>query len=424
MARARRKIIKEEELSGFKHFKKLRELLGRLHNHACARDKAHNRTLHYDQYVTLILLHFFNPVSQSLRSISQASTLPKVQKLLGLDRASIGSMSEAARVFDPDLLRGIIGELAADLSPVVDDSRLDDVKKVLTLVDGTILKALPRIASAMWLTNASGNAHHAWRLHAQFELIHHVPVEMELTDAKNSKGSSERQVLADSLKAGRAYVMDRGYVKFKLFNDIVNAGSDYFCRVREDVIEAVVEERVLSADAVAACVKRDAVVKLGTAGAGRPSAQTDHPVRLIEIPITPHAKRGGHKGIDSGPANAGLLRIVTNRLDLPADVIALVYYYRYAIEIFFRFFKQILGCRHLISDCAGGVEIQVYCAMIACLLINIYTGRKTDRRTFEMACYLMSGLASEEDLMKHLNKPDNTGVKLRAKEALWKKLGY
>jgi hypothetical protein len=97
---------------------------------------------------------------------------------------------------------------------------------------------------------------------------------------------------------------------------------------------------------------------------------------------------------------------------------------RWSIELFFRFFKQILGMRHLLSQRARGVEIQVYCAVIACLIIQLQTGRKPDKRTVEVMGYFFMGLASEQEVIDHLNKPDRTGVKLRAKEALWKKLGY
>src|SRR5487761_207992 len=53
----------------------------------------------------------------------------------------------------------------------------------------------------------------------------------------------------------------------------------------------------------------------------------------------------------------------------------------------FRFFKHILGCRHLISHDENGIEIQTYCAIIACLLISLWTGRKPTLRTYEMICY-------------------------------------
>ena len=67
MARKQKPKIKEEDLHGFKHFKLLVPLFERLHGHACQRDRAGNRKLHYDQYASLILLYFFNPIVTSLR---------------------------------------------------------------------------------------------------------------------------------------------------------------------------------------------------------------------------------------------------------------------------------------------------------------------------------------------------------------------
>ncbi|HEX9353576.1 MAG TPA: IS4 family transposase [Streptosporangiaceae bacterium] len=418
--------MREPALCGFKYLKKFLPLLARLRDHACGRDKAGNRTLHYDQYCALILLSFFNPALGSLRALQKASTLPGVRKKLGVERASLGSLSEAARVFDPELLEPIIAELGRQLRPVAHDTRLDEVKAVLTLVDGTLLKALPRIAQAFWKRDKGGKPHHAFRLHVQFDLITNVPVDIELTGPSNSGDSAERSVLARKLEPGRAYVTDRGYVKWKLFNDIRAKGGHYFCRVKEDtLLEEVLEERPLSDAARAAGVTRDVVVaRLGATSKGaKPSAVSDHPVRLIEIPLTPHERRGGHKGRGSGPANHGLLKVATDDLELTAEVIALVYRHRYAIEIFFRFLKQLLGCRHLLSDCPDGIRIQMYCAVIACMLLSLYTHRKPTKRTLEMVQLFFAGWATEADLLAHLSEPDNTGVKLRAKDELWRKLG-
>ena len=119
MAQRRRKEIREKDLSGLKYFKVLGPLLDRLHDDATQRDGAGNRILHFDQYAGLLLLGLFNPIIDSLRGIQQASALAKVQKLLGCERAALGSLSEASRVFDPALLREIIGDLAAQAVPVI-----------------------------------------------------------------------------------------------------------------------------------------------------------------------------------------------------------------------------------------------------------------------------------------------------------------
>ena len=94
------KKIQEKDITGLKYFEKLAPLLERLHDDACERDKAGNRDLHFDQYCLLILLYLFNPVVTSLRGIQQASELDKVQQKLGCSRAALGSLSEAATVFD------------------------------------------------------------------------------------------------------------------------------------------------------------------------------------------------------------------------------------------------------------------------------------------------------------------------------------
>jgi hypothetical protein len=101
MAQKPRRQIREADLGGFRYFKILNPILERLHQDATARDRAGNRQLHFDHYTALLLLYFFNPIVTSLRGIQQASMLDKVQKLLGVARTSLGSLSEAARVFDP-----------------------------------------------------------------------------------------------------------------------------------------------------------------------------------------------------------------------------------------------------------------------------------------------------------------------------------
>jgi hypothetical protein len=46
--------------------------------------------------------------------------------------------------------------------------------------------------------------------------------------------------------------------------------------------------------------------------------------------------------------------------------------------------------------------VQVYCAIIACMLISLWTGRKPTLRTHEMICWYFCGMASEEELLAHL----------------------
>lgn len=400
MAGKKREEVREEDVTGLKYFDKLAPLLARLHDVGCERDRAGNRTLHFDQYCMLVLLFLFNPVVRSLRAIEQASQLRKVQRKLGCQRASLASLSEAKDVFEPERLQEIIAELGNQLQPIARDPRLKDVQHTLMLVDGTLLKGLPVLAQAGMQDLRAAKLEAKVRLHTQFDLQRGVPIRVDVTEGVNRGEADERAVLAQALEKGRCYVEDRGYAKFKLFNDIVHAASSYVCRLRDNSVYQTVEQRPLTEDDVAADVVFDGLVLLGETTKKAAEARPDHPLRLVAIRTTPHEKRGGA----AGPASNGLLLIATNLLDLPAWIIGLIYRYRWTIEVFFRFFKHVLGCRHLLSHDPVGIEIQTYCAIIACMLISLWTGRKPTLRTYEMICHYFTGLAEEDELLAHLAK--------------------
>ena len=397
----RKPKLKDSDITGLKYFRQLLPLLERLHEDGCQRDTAGNRQLHFDQYCSLILLYMFNPIVTSLRGIQQASELKKVQRLLGCSRAALGSLSEAASVFDPDRLKEIIGELADQLQPLGRDERLQEIGRTLLLVDGSLIAALPRLMQASLLKRTTGTGMVKWRLHTHFEVDRYIPTRIDVTPDGGGE-YDERAVLERTMESDRLYVMDRGYAKFVLFNAIVRNNSSYVCRLRDNSAYEVLETKALTAADQKAGVLSDEVVRIGQSG--KVAARPDHTIRLVCIKCNPHTSRGKYGTGSTGPDSDGILRIATNLLDVPAEIIGLIYSQRWTIEIFFRFFKHLLGCRHLLSHSQNGIEIQTYCAIIACLLISLWTNRKPTKRTYEMICYYFCGLASEEELLAHLAK--------------------
>jgi len=385
----KRHKIKEQELQGLKYFKAIAGMLDNLHDAGCYRDKAGNRLLHMDQYMSLLLLYMFNPICTSLRAVQQASELKKVQRKLGCLRASLGSLSESARVFDSDLMQDIVKELGEQLRPISSHAKLDDLTGILTAVDGTLINALPKMTWALWKTEAN-----AIKAHTQFDIQRHVPVKITITEAN----AGEIDVLADNLEAGRIYVKDRGYAALALFQQILDSHSSFVCRVKENTVYECLEEFKLTPDTVAAGIVFDRKVRLGCNDKTR--KQLSVPVRLIAIKCTPHKKR--YKIGRGGPEQGETLLIATDIFDMEADVIALIFKHRWAIEIFFRFFKHVLGCRHLLSYDRNGIELQTYAAIIACMLIALWTGRKPTLRTYEMLCWYFMGMADEEELLAHI----------------------
>ena len=383
----KRQPIRERDLQGFKYFKKFLPLLDRLHDAATARDLAGNRTLHFDQYVALQLIFFFSPIVTSTRGLVDASKLRKVRRQLGVASTSLGSFSEAGSVFDASLLKPIIAELGEQLKPLNHDACLDDLPGRLTVVDGSELAALAKLADRM----IEGRE---IKLHAHFEPLIGVPVEIEVTAAK----ASEIENLKQRLLPRRVYVKDRGYACFTLLQAIHDIESHFVCRVRDNSVYEVIEERCLSPEARAAGVLSDQLVWLGCESK---RGELKQPLRLIKIACKPHRRRGGKTG-RGGPEQGEYLLIATNLLDMPAEVIALIYRNRWTVELFFRFLKHVLGCRHLLSHRKNGIEIQVYCAIIVSMLIALWTGRKPTLRTIEMIRFYFIGWADLDELEAHV----------------------
>ena len=419
------------DVRGLKHLRRLLPLFARLREVGCQRDSAGNRELHFDQYCTLVLLYLFNPLIDSVRCLQHVSGLPGVRKL-GVGRFSMGSFSEAPSVFDPEALKPIIEELAGEARPLALDPRLRDLKHALTLADSTVLEALPRLArAACGATRVhqrrDGSELHAFRLHTQLDLRTFQPLRIDRTGACNAGQLRESAVLRRALEAGRCYVGDTAFAAYGLLDEIIDIGSSFVMRVREDCSYELIEECPLTPEDRQAGIVSNRMVRLG----GTPSRR--HPVRLITVQIPPHLRRtrkaqrphgGNTDKAYKGQRICDKLLIATSLTELPADLTALIYRQRYSVELFFRFFKHLLGMRHLLSRRPQGVDIQVHCAVIACLLINLQTGRKPDKRMMETISWYLMGWMDEQQALEELSRPDNRGVKLRAKAELWKKLGY
>jgi hypothetical protein len=194
------------------------------------------------------------------------------------------------------------------------------------------------------------------------------------------------------VQPGGFYVCDRGYVDYDLFAQWQALPCSFIVRVQNNAAYEVAEERFLSAAARAAGVASDVVLqRLGTSH-HRPCAA--QPLRVVHVTTDKQHQ-------DGTPIE---LVLVTNRLDLDADLIALAYQYRWTVELFFRWFKCILGCRHLLSHSENGVQLQVYMALIASLLISLWVGRTPTKRTYELLCFYLSGWASTQEVITHVER--------------------
>jgi len=353
----------EAEVDGLRYLRLIESQLAQLRGHA-----AHgNREVFLDHLVVAHLLCFFNPQVKGLRSVEDIFNLPGIQARYGAPRLPKSTVADAQAVFDPHLLRPILDSLIEKAGTQPHDARLDAVTQKLLAVDGSFFTVAPRIAWALYNKSAGkgGSSKGHVRAHVQFDIRLGLPVETTLTDGH----AAEWKQLRQTLRADCFYVMDRGFQAYELFADILDVGSDFLVRLRKNACCEIVETQPLTAADQAAGIVSDDVVRIGWRD---DRTATLPPLRRVAVRYT---DRDG---------KAATLNLLTNRLDLPAWMIGLIYQHRWQIELFFRWLKCIANFSHFFSESQAGMTLQIYVTLIGLLLIAIETGAKPSQYDYTL----------------------------------------
>jgi hypothetical protein len=297
------------------------------------------RLLTQNDYLKAFLFAQFNPVIDSMRGLCAASHLPKVQAQVCTRPISLGSFSEAQHVFSSALLEQVFANLLKRDPDVFNAPGSRHAR--LLAIDSTVIRAIPRMDWAEW--RHQGKTQRAVRLHLKFHLLSDEPADVTISEGR----MCEREAFEQMLKPGEIYVGDRNYTRsYKLLQRMDELDCGYIIRLNANAHFEVIEELPLSAADRAAGVTSDRLVRIG----GRNATQHG-PVRLITI----------ERDTLEEP-----LYLLTNRLDpsdYPAELVGEIYRSRWQIEMFFRWFKCVLGRPeqwHWLAESEAGVAIQIY----------------------------------------------------------------
>ena len=337
------------------------------------------RRLGYAPYLGLFLFGLFNCVVESMRQLCAISELERVQQTIGCSKVSLGSFSETQAVLDPDLLKQVFEQLVERMAPAAQvDTRLGHLE--LIAQDGSLWSALPRMAWAEYGVGAKGQAKGV-RLHLRFNILQNCPTDALLSEGKGS----ETEAMRTMLLPGQTNVGDRLYGRsYRLFEQIDQAKAFFVFRLSESAVIHVEQELPLSAAEKEAGILRHAWVHLGATEQLRSMR-----LRLVEV-----RREGQH------------LLLVTNHSieKLSAELVSAVYRRRWSIELFFRWIKCILGTRHFFAESPQGATLQIYLALIASLLLQLFTGQRPNKRVMEFIQYYVAGWATAEELERLIPK--------------------
>lgn len=209
----------------------------------------------------------------------------------------------------------------------------------LVAIDGSLIDSVLSMHWAEYRTNSQKA-----KLHLGFDLNHGIPRKLFLTEGIGA----ERPFVSRIIEPGETGVLDRGYQAHHLFDQWQQDGCHFVCRIKEATHKEIIEQFPVKENSH---VFFDAMVLLGTPNVN----QTKKPIHLVGYNIEGKS-----------------YWVATDRFDLSAEQVALVYKLRWDIESFFAWWKRHLKVYHLFARSKNGLMVQILSGLITYLLLAIY----------------------------------------------------
>lgn len=251
-------------------------------------------------------------------------------------------------------------------------------KHPLRTLDTTIIELCATVFDWARFQRTKG----AIKLHLQLDHQGCLPCWALMTDGDtNDVRVAQRLAFAP----GTILAVDRGYLDYALYQRWTETGVWFVTRPRTNMLYEVVEPRPVPWRGP---VLADDVIRLTSAHA---ADRCTVPLRLVTIWDEAHQRP---------------LTFLTNIRHLAASTVAAIYKDRWQIELFFKALKQHLRIKTFVGTSENAVQVQIWTALIAMLLLKFLQLKSTWRWSLSnLAALLRFNLLTYRDLWAWLDAP-------------------
>ena len=239
----------------------------------------------------------------------------------------------------------VFSELLAIMMKQADRGLRRKLAGTTYLIDSTSVRLNEQ--SAGWARFSAGVC--GAKVHVVYDADADRPIYASVSTAKVNDITAAQRM---PIEPGATYVFDLGYYDYAWWAELDAAGCRIVTRFKSNTPLNLVKELTVPSDSN---ILSDRIGFLPA----RQAASRRNPMQdaVREVRIT----------TDSGK----ILRILSNDLDASAQEIAELYRRRWAIELFFRWIKQILKITRFVGTSENAVRIQIAVALIAFLLLRL-----------------------------------------------------
>lgn len=257
------------------------------------------------------------------------------------------------------------------------DSRLSDVEiKRLYIMDSTTISLFKDILRGVGRNPKEGKKKGGIKAHTIIRASENVPCLIRYSEAARHDHMFLEEV--HSLAAGSIITFDKGYVDYAQYEAFTKSNIWYVTRLKDNVLYKARNEYDIP-DEVDSGVLKDEEIVLYYGD----NKKQEHRARRIAY---------------WDDENKRLFEFITNNFELSPEKIALIYKKRWQIELLFKQLKQNFPLKYFLGDNENAIEIQIWIAMLANLLITLVKGRVKRKWAFSNLVSII-----RQQLMNYIN---------------------
>lgn len=317
---------------------------------ACQSDRYVKKFKTKDHLISMLFCAFAK--CSSLREVSGAMLgLAGKTKHFQLEhipkRSTLGDANQRR---DADVFGIIYNELLRKYGHYISDSRIKDViKKQIEIIDSTTISLFKDVLKCVGRKPKNGKRKGGIKVHTIINVDETVPKFVWFSHAAAHDHALLKKIKMDS---NTIYVFDKGYNDYKVFQKFSDNHTGFVTRIKDNAVykslsQVEVKEHIHSG------VLEDEIIELTVKNTDITSKLKVRKIKFYDREL----KRE--------------FEFISNLFEMRADLIAAIYKLRWQIELLFKQLKQNFPLKYFLGDNENAIKIQIYCALIANLLLTV-----------------------------------------------------
>lgn len=296
---------------------------------------------------------------------------------------SEANQRRSSKVFG-DIYMSVYRKHASSLA----DSRLSDADlKRLYIMDSSTITLFKDILKGVGRNPKEGKKKGGIKAHTIIKASENVPCLIRYSEAVRHDHMFLKEVF--NLPSGSIITFDKGYVDYAQYEAFSKSSIWYVTRLKDNALYKARKEFDIP-DSADSGVLKDEEVLLYYGD----KKKEEHRSRRIAY-------------WDS--ENKRLFEFITNNFELTAEKIAQIYKKRWQIELLFKQLKQNFPLKYFLGDNENAIEIQIWAAMLANLLITLVRSQVERKWAFSnLVSLIRQQLMNYIDIYRFLEDPEGS----------------